>query len=452
MKTLRKIPLPYLISFGISLFCFLLAFGTCFYTDLKSLTIWTTNIWDTLYFTGNLREYYSFTSQNLYFLDHSMVGSDILIYIPWAIWNLPIWFIQRFSGIAITQSPLMLLYSKCFLLLILVLALVIIYRILKKITLSEETALSNITILCSSFFVLTGIAYIGQNDILVIIVFLLALEQLLNSHKKRFLLLAALSIALKPFFIFSYIAIILYIEKKLHKICLYALCGMSIYLIQKLPFYKAPMYAESLSYGPTGNIIGLLLEHTIPLSRVGISVFVLSLLAVYFIAYLDTDTKDCAHRYIYYCTLPFISLFAFTNYECYRPIYLITLLVILNAFKPEYHRINLILELLFSGGLIIFYMSTDMLFYNPDYIHLPARHAEFDSIYSFLQNHFPNVGLKAFMALSLFALIGLAIINHPDFKSENKILCMKEEKYLPILRSIIYSFPFLFAILLKCII
>ncbi len=453
MKFLKKLPTNYKIAFFMSMILFAFAAITCYYTDLRSLTVWTTNLWDAWYLTGNPFNFYAYSAQNLNALDHAMVGSDILIYLPWAVWNLPIWAMQRFGELQILEHPLMLFYSKLFLILLLVFSCILMVRIGRLLTDNKDELYKNIVLYASSFFVLTGIAYVGQNDILVIFIFLLALLNLLKGHTKAFVIWAALSVAMKPFFIFSYIGIILYKEKKLLKIALYLLGGMSIYVLQKLPFlvFDVPMYRESLSYGPTGNVLGTLLQSSLDISPVGISVFVFALLAVYLMAYLDGSEKNAKQRIIYYGTLPLLCFCAFSNYEAYRPIYLCSVFFLLMLAKPAYRRINLWLETVFSGSLIIFYLAHDYLFYNNLYIHLPANNPEYDAPYTFLANHLPNPGLKAFTALAVFVLILMVLINHPDFKSENKILCMKEENYLVILRSILYSIPFLFAILLKCI-
>lgn len=453
MNSFKKLPKNYIIAFTISVLLFGFTAITCYYTDLRSLTVWTTNFWDAWYSTGNPFLFYAYSAQNLYGLDHVMVGSDILIYIPWAIWNLPIWAMQRFGGLDIVDHPLMLFYSKCFLIVLLVLSCIMIYRIGKFFTEDNKENLQNVVLYASSFFVLTGVAFVGQNDILVILTFLLALFNLLRGRNKTFVILSALSVALKPFFIFSYVAIVLYKEKKLHKIVLYLLSGISIYVLQKLPFvlFDVPMYSESLSYGPTTNVIGTLLQSSFEITPVGISVFAISLLAVYFMAYTDNNNKDANTRIIYYCALPLICFCAFANYESYRPIYLFTVFFLLMLTKPAYRRMNLLLETIFSGCLIVFYMVNDYLFYNNLYIHLPANSTEYDAIYTFLATHLPNAGLKAFTAAAVFALIVLAIINHPGFKSGNEVLCMREEKYLVVVRSVIYAVPLLFAIALKCI-
>ena len=274
----KQLQIEYKISYIFSVILFIFATLTCYYMDLQSLTIWTINVWETIYETGNPLNYYAYSAQNLFGLSHAMVGSDILIYLPWTIWNLPLWILQRFFGLMVLEHPLMLLYSKLFLILVLIFSCVVFKKIANLLTNDTANMAKNLALYCSSFFILTGIAYIGQNDIPVILFMLLAIFNLLKGNMRKFVLWSALSIALKPFFIFSYIALILLKEKKVVRIGLYGLAGMSIYFIQKLPFLSAPMYKESLSYGPTNNVLGLLLKSTIDISPVGISIFVLSLL------------------------------------------------------------------------------------------------------------------------------------------------------------------------------
>lgn len=445
----KQLQIEYKISYIFSVILFIFATLTCYYMDLQSLTIWTINVWETIYETGNPLNYYAYSAQNLFGLSHAMVGSDILIYLPWTIWNLPLWILQRFFGLMVLEHPLMLLYSKLFLILVLIFSCVVFKKIANLLTNDTANMAKNLALYCSSFFILTGIAYIGQNDIPVILFMLLAIFNLLKGNMRKFVLWSALSIALKPFFIFSYIALILLKEKKVVRIGLYGLAGMSIYFIQKLPFLSAPMYKESLSYGPTNNVLGLLLKSTIDISPVGISIFVLSLLVIYVMAYMDDTKKGNNERIIYYCTLPFICFFAFTNFESYRPIYLYTLLFLLMLIKPQYHRINLWLETVSTSCLIVYYMISDILFYNGNYIYLPFKNSTSQTMNQFFTEHLPSAGLSAFMTVFVFCMILISIINHPKFKSENPVLLMKEEKYLVLIRSLIFAIPFIFSVVLK---
>ena len=450
-KILKPLEVEYKIAYIFSVVLFILAALTCYYMDLQTLSVWSINVWDTLYETKNILNYYAYNAQNLYNLNHTMVGSDFLIYLPWAIWNLPIWVLQRFFGLTILEHKLLLLYSKYFLIFLLILTCILIKKIGNLITGNTKDIAKSFVLFFSSFFVLTGIAYIGQNDILVILIMLLSLYNFMKKEMVKFVLWAALSIALKPFFIFSYIALVLLKEKKVFRVLLYSLFGMSFYLVQKVPFLSAPMYKESISYGPTGNVLGLLLEASFDISPVGISVFVLSLLIVYVIAYLDNAKSDVNGKAVYYCTLPFICFFAFTNFESYRPIYLFTLFYLLMLAKPQYRRINLWLETISTGCLMVYYMVSDLLFYNGNYIYLPFINNTSTTIHQFFTKNLPSAGLSAFMALFVFCLILMALINHPKFNSKNPVLLVKEERYLILLRGFLLSIPFLFAVVLKYI-
>ena len=99
----------FLFSFFVSGLIFI-SYG---YIDLKSLTAWSLNLWDCL-FDGKLYHYYEYCAENIYNLDSAYMGSNYLALLPWAVWNLPIWILQRFFGIAALGHAWTLLYSKIF--------------------------------------------------------------------------------------------------------------------------------------------------------------------------------------------------------------------------------------------------------------------------------------------------------------------------------------------------
>ena len=56
---LKQLKIEYKISYIFSIVLFTLAALTCYYMDLQTLTIWTVNVWDTIYETGNPFNYYA---------------------------------------------------------------------------------------------------------------------------------------------------------------------------------------------------------------------------------------------------------------------------------------------------------------------------------------------------------------------------------------------------------
>lgn len=439
----------YRLAFLFSSVAFLVSFILFYYMDLKSLTVWTTNVWDTLAETGNIRNYYAYSAQNLYGLAHGMVGSDILIYLPWALWNLPIWALQRFGRFVIVETPWMLLYSKLFLLLVFGLALHLTRKIAFLLTAEKETAERVLFLSATSLFTMTSIAYVGQNDVVVIVPFLAGIYELLKGNRKLFLLWSAVSIALKPFFAFSLVALILLYEKNLLKAVLSGLCGCSLYAAQKLLFIGAPAYAESMSYGPAKGAFRLLVESALPIPPAGASLFVLGLGAVWLLAYFH-DKETLQKEYIiYFATAPLIILFMFTRYESYRPFYLIPLLYLLMALKPAYAGVNLLLETAATSSLMYFYLLDDTLFYNPNAILLPKGNAVIPSISEYLQARLPGFGYPIMTAVFVLAMGMILLINHPAFRIKNTVLERKEEPWLIGLRSVLYALPPVAAILLR---
>ena len=91
----------------------LLVFSSAAYVDLKSLTVWSTNVWDVIC-DSNIFHLYEYSAENIYGLNHEYMGSELMSVLPWSVWNLPIWIAQRFFGVTIVESSLSLAWSKVF--------------------------------------------------------------------------------------------------------------------------------------------------------------------------------------------------------------------------------------------------------------------------------------------------------------------------------------------------
>ena len=445
----KKLIVPYVISFIV----FATAFVSFYYWDTKSLTIWSTNIWDTLADTHNIRNYYEYSSYNIYGLEHQLVGSDMLVYLPHAIWNIPIWCIQRWGGVRIVDTPIMLLYSKLFWIFIFAGICVVIKKIL-AIDKKEASASLSIYLISSSIFFLYDIAYAGQNNLLVIFLYLSAIYALFKGKKGRFYLVASFSIAFKPFLFFAYIAVILLMQKKLHYILRDILLGVSVYILQKIPFVGAPMYKESLAYGPTNRIIGSMLEGVLNIGYTGFSILILSILAVFVLAYLtevDSDSEQFRYQVVYYTMVPLMLQVIMTRDSFNRSIYFIVFMAMCIVYKNNQFRINLILEIAYSGCMVLYNLFSNVNFLLPRFLFWnDANNKNFficDKLNSFFGYEW-HVLFIATNTIGFFAMILYAIINHPRFESKAKVLNMKPESYLLYIRLLITLVPVLISMVL----
>lgn len=429
----------------VSAILFVIPFLSYYYMDLKSLTVWSSNFWDSVFIIKDVRKFYAYSALNAYGLEHEMVGSDILIYIPWAIWNLPIWAIQYFGKIPIVYSTGMLLYSKCFLLVVLFLIVKVMYQIF-VLGNQKEHANLGIYLFLSSSFVMYGIAYAGQNDVIVILLYLNSIYQLMKKNKKGFIIWAALSIACKPFFIFSYIAVVLLIEKKIHKILLYMLSSVSLVVVQKLLFMGAPSYKESLAAGPISQIFVRMVYANLSTPPFVISFFFLTLFVVYVMAYFTVlEEKDSTIvNIVYFSLIPLICYFGFVHDSFYRLIYVFVLWSILIVFKMEYFRINILIEILYTAAYAVMSLLMDYYFMWPAYrlgVNQTPQNMTIPDRIEMMITGDPTIYAQISNSLCFLLLVMIVVINHPKFASKNKVLLMEAENYLPILRMLVYVFP-----------
>ncbi len=441
----KKTDFGMIIAKIISFTTILLTFILFLYIDLESLTIWTTNIWDCIFDTGSIFNYYEYSAQNYHGITHVLVGSDIFVYLPWAIWNIPIWAIQRFSHISIIETPVLMLYSKLFLVVCFIATMMLSKKICKLLKLEDENNLL-IYLSTSSIWTISAICYAGQNDILVILVFVTAFYFLLREKIWIFVLLSGISIAFKPYYIFAFILLILLYEKNIVKLSVKIVAGLIPYVLQKIIFWKAPMYLESLSNGPTTGELQKFFDFLVNMQPTAISVFVFLFLTLCILAYFY-DIQDLEEKQkisIYYIVSSFVIMFLATRVMYYRFVYIIPFLYILFLMKSKKCWINMLFEMMFSGSMIYFFMTYDNWFYSPVFMKMvegsESKWSLLDYIYSvgkygeIPQHIFTNV-------FFVFSMIGILVVNHPRFKYTNKIMEKKPSGMMYLVRSLIYSIP-----------
>lgn len=316
------------------------------YWDGKSLTVWSTVLLDCLV-DGNIYNFYDIVHQNVYGASHLYCGYNYLVLIPWAIWNLPIWILQRFYGMRIVDHTLMMVWSQMFLVLLLLVIILYSRKIMRYFGVDAHIQAWSVYLIVTCPFTFLGIFVSWQSDIIVIAATVAAIYYLLENKQGIFLLLMAFSISAKPFFIFALIAVILLVEKNVIRIGLKLISSIVPMVLFNLIYKNAPLYQESINQGTGNTIIEKTLANCIGATGGNASIVLLGFLIVYFVAYcIRYDAKNVEKKqYVIYMMLaPMAIYFAFANYEYYRRIYLIPFLIIMMAIHRKFWTVNLILE------------------------------------------------------------------------------------------------------------
>lgn len=327
------------------------------YLDVRSYTIWSTDILDCLV-DGNLYNYYQVVHENVHGVPHEYCGYNYLALIPWAVWNIPIWIIQRYLHIEIMDNVALQLWSHMFLVIIFFVMMFFSKKIVEFFSQDKYINKWNNYLIMSFPFSFMGVILAGQTDIIAIALAVMAVYFLLKDKQRFFLLFMAFSIAAKPFFIFAYIAVILLIEKNIIKAFFKVILSGSIIFVFQMIYRNAPMYMESCSAGTGTSIIQKTIASSISANiTYQAPIVIIGLVVVYFISYCIKYNSKKKYYVVYMMTVPMLIYFAFANYEFYRMIYLVPFLMILVTINPQIYRLNLILETVISicGTILVIY-------------------------------------------------------------------------------------------------
>lgn len=430
---------PTKIEYIIAIVIALIMLFTYAYNDLKSLTIWTTNMLDVTV-DLNIADYFAYTAKNIYNAPHQYVSGTIFNLIPWAIWNLPIWILQRFFHIPILTSPFSLIWSKLFLIVCLCFTLYFAYKIVLCLTKNKSKSKWVVFLCLTFFYTYVGIFYAGQTDIMICLAGTMAIYYLIKGNDKAFLLISALAISIKYFFFFPFIALILLTEKNILKIIKKILICILPIVIFNLICRLAPMYEISSGANPINYMLDGLIMGFIPiLNNNKLSLFILSLLGIYFAAYITTfkNEEEKNHYIIYMATAPLMLLFMFTNYEFYRMILLMPFLLILLSLKPKFWKINIILETtmciasaftMISHNIDYFFSSTNSM-ENGLLMSLFGKELTKSIYVGQIAESIKNISLlnSIFASVLVGVMLIMLVINFPRFKE--KYLDFKDEHF-----------------------
>ena len=427
--------------------------------DLQSLTQWSVNFWHVLFGEGGIRNFYEYTAENVWSVHHTHMGSELMSVLPWSIWNFPLFLIEKFTGHKIVDSAWMLTYSKFFLVIISVVTMIYAKKVTVQITGDKNKGIWAAFLSASSIYFYISVCYSGQNEIFMICASIIAVHCLFNKKFKWFIFWSALTIAIKPFFVLAYIAVLLLIEKKIYKIFYKLVIGMSGMIAQKLFFYGAPGYEESMNTGPAKKMLNEMFPGNLNTQFGALSFFALFLVLIYLYSYtrdfsyetFTTDEVRTKKFVIYIICLVYMDYVMFSPFSFYRLDVLIPYLFILivqndkmvfyNGLFDFSMELSLMMRLILRGSQMFQVRFVNkspiqrLLGYSVEYadegkyMNIDNYLADKDELYDNLQ--------PMFSAIAVICGIMLLVFNHPDEKYTLKMNADKRCRALLWLRTII---------------
>lgn len=286
----------------ICIIAYLLLFYSFMYSDILITTSHAINLWDIL-FKGEIFHYYdlcvSDISNSAYEI-FNIPGYDFLIYIVFALWNLPLWLARRFFSVNIWESAIAIAWAKSIVLLFTVLTIHCMSKICHTVCLNKKREKQVILLFLTSAIMTGSIIVMSQYDIIYLYLMLEALNYYLKKDMKKFTVFMAIALPFKPLSLFMFAPLLLYKEKNILKIALHTVAVFIPYFLLKV------IFPAGVNAAYVQNML-VMFKNKIEIAHVEIPTYFLCVFVFYFICYILQTPEDDKKFYANSIFIAFIA-------------------------------------------------------------------------------------------------------------------------------------------------
>lgn len=333
----------------------ILAFGFCFltmyYADITVTARFSFTFLDSL-FDGKPISFYT----NALSTGIAPEGAvyDIGMYVIFAIWNLPVWVLDKLFGINLLSVGCLLWY-KALLVFFMLTGAVVVKRIGQEVGYDDTTQNLVRIIYLLSFIVIFPVFVAVQYDIVPLLFILYGILYCLKGCKRRFFLCFAIAMTMKPFALFAFIALVLLTEKNILKIFRNGFAGISLMLCCKVLYSFSEGYRMSGGAFFSGMLPGLF-KNSIPIGNADLSLFMFALFLTYIAAYHwkeGSDHHKNSQMIIFIITCVWAAFSLFVGILPYWLVYLAPFLTLSVFMNPGKVNFCLILDLCYNAAITV---------------------------------------------------------------------------------------------------
>lgn len=228
----------------------------------------------------------------------------ILIYLVFAVWELPVWVIGKILGADIYNTMLSMIWTKLFLAVVLVLAIIAFYHLMCALDKKKYAQLGSFLFMTSTF-ILSATAVVGQYDIIGVLFTILGLTAWVKEDKKKFFLFFILSFAFKYFSVLLFVPLMLLKEKKITKVIFATVLCMLPTLILMVIFPKPAVQIYNL------DLFSRFIRSALPINKNGMVLYLLVAMLGFVYAFLVKPSKEDMPQYAVFTLLIEAGAFCF---------------------------------------------------------------------------------------------------------------------------------------------
>lgn len=346
----------YAILIGVTVLTSILMLISFEYIDTDSIAAWSLNFWDLL-FKGRLDEFYQYTAENLRGADAANCYGNYLWLLPVCVWNFPLWVVHKLCGMMSVHY----FFSICWTKLFWFFAHAVTALTCRKICLifsgvGENGGIIAFLLVMASPEILLSTGYAGQDEIIYICLFTLALYYYLIEKWRKCYLLMVCCITLCPIMMIPCLVLLLLKEKNIVKLVGLTAGTMIPLILFELLYRNDAIYQMAKKQNDFVKlIVEYLSAYRIMPEASEMSYSLLALIILYFVCYCIKKESEEAYqrKVIHVVALAFFIisfLIPLIPMDFYRMFLWVPFFVILALTSSQNRSINLFLLTVITYG------------------------------------------------------------------------------------------------------
>ena len=393
------------------------------YNDIVITTRHGLNFWKLL-FDGDILRFFQLDrmpSGNAAYMHPQGCSYSILVYILFAVWNIPLALLETFANVDVMNNVLCLAYMKLLPITAMFLSAYLLRKIILLFSVPEEKADLLIYLFLSSSVMLSIVFVVSQYDTLSLVFQLLGLYAFMRKKDGQFIFWFGIAFCFKFFSLILFLPLLVLRHKKLLSWIKSLVLMILPWVLCKIPFSFGinDMYGDLM----TGEVYAMGLGETLlSYSNSYMSLFVIAYVLLLVWCYLqDPDSETLSFKAIWAGLVSYAAFAGLLETFPYWHILLMPFLILSMAVTPRYFHINLLLE---TFGLSLLTLA-NILKYNWNYFgdtmdtmlmpHL-LGHADYEGslIYSLIQglSNSPVI-YPALNSVFIGAMCAMAFLTYP---------------------------------------
>lgn len=208
-------------------------YGDCLITTSHGINFWT------LLFNGKFFNFYSdniVACGNQWYPLNEGCAYNILVYLVFAIWNIPLALLMNFTDVDVMNNILCLGWAKLLPALCLIIIALVMWRILSRMNMRNDRKWLSVYLFLSSSFALSSTLINSQYDSIGLVFQMLGLMAYMEDDSKGFVIWFGLAVCFKFFALLVFIPLLLFKQKNILRIVLNVLLAILPYVLTTLPF------------------------------------------------------------------------------------------------------------------------------------------------------------------------------------------------------------------------